>query len=1097
VINGIAGKLYAYTARATGGPTPTYQLSISPAGMTIDSVSGIIRWYPASAGIYSVMISAVNSVATTVQNYTINVAEPTVGLSNVAIITTAGDSLACSYNLALQATAATTAWYKNGVPLMTLYMPFEGGPTFALDDASGNNITAMPIGNPIWSTSGGHDGNGCFTYDGNSYLIAGNIFPTRSSYTKCAWIYRTTTNEYNHILSGWDHNTAASGGHGLRVSADQRLSAGQNGNWRIVQTNAGTIVSNRWYFAAVTFNYASSEMVLYLDGVAVNSAIVTGTERDVTDPGVLVGATQGSFAWKGKIDDARIYNYALTPQQIAALFSTTGSNRIVAQETKIGDVWQARVTPYSATEAGTPYPSNVITIGNVNHPPVLAAIGAKSVNEGQNLNFNVSASDVDGTTPALTTSTRPAKASFTDNGNGTGTFTFNPDYSQAGTYNISFFASDGALTDTEVVNITVVNSNRPPVLAAIGAKNVMAGGTLAFTITASDPDNEIATLQALNLPPNASFVDNANNSGVFAFSPTPAQAGVYNITFKAVDPAGAVDSEIVAITVIDNSAPANWSATIAVTGEAIGTALNSAQVIIGIGDSEKVSYAAPKPPEYTASMQLWRGSDGPYFKDIEKTGGKCYYWTIEVDPHGNVAPPATARCAVVSWNAAELSPGRHYVLHEGLNPDGPVVVADMRTTAQYQICDVQVAHYFTIHWEDASCSGKIYADVALNAGWNLTSLPVIPADSSLAILFPTAQIAYEYNGQYLEATKLVPGKGYWLKVPAVTTVTLFGQPFTGYTTALTPGWYLKGAPDCAATPQTNPLGQLSEAFGFNTAYQPAAQFMPGMGYWVKISGTCDLSVNCGGPGKFLANMDESARRISIHAKGVDLGGVNEADIVIGVGAQEEIATPPPDAPQYSIKMELYRTGWSGPYFADIQSRERNDNSWIIGINPHGNMLSNGQKEIVISWNPDELGGDAYALREGAGGTGSLLVDDMHKIGEYSFKPGDGIKYLTVVRKAGTAVLPNAFHLAQNYPNPFNPSTTIEYSLGNQTEVTIAVFNMLGQKVKELVNGTQPAGDYRVTWDGTDNSGMPSATGIYFYRMQAGEYMTTRKMLLMK
>jgi hypothetical protein len=161
------------------------------------------------------------------------------------------------------------------------------------------------------------------------------------------------------------------------------------------------------------------------------------------------------------------------------------------------------------------------------------------------------------------------------------------------------------------------------------------------------------------------------------------------------------------------------------------------------------------------------------------------------------------------------------------------------------------------------------------------------------------------------------------------------------------------------------------------------------------------------------------------------------------------------------------------------------------------MLPNGQKEIVISWNPDELGGDAYALREGADGTGSLLVDDMHKIGEYSFKPGDGIKYLTVVRKAGTAVLPNAFHLAQNYPNPFNPSTSIEYSIGKQTEVTIAVFNMLGQKVKELVNGTQPAGDYRVTWDGADNSGMSSATGIYFYRMQAGDYMISKKMVLMK
>ncbi len=190
VINGIEGKLYTYTARATGGPTPAYQLSICPAGMTIDSISGAIRWFPPSAGVYGVTVSATNSVATTTQDFSVNVAAPTVGLSNVAIGITAGDSLTCSYDLTLQATTAAAAWYKNGAPLMTLYMPFEGGATFALDDASGNNITAMPIGNPVWSANGGHDGNGCFTYDGSSYLIAGNIFPVKSSYTKTAWIWR-------------------------------------------------------------------------------------------------------------------------------------------------------------------------------------------------------------------------------------------------------------------------------------------------------------------------------------------------------------------------------------------------------------------------------------------------------------------------------------------------------------------------------------------------------------------------------------------------------------------------------------------------------------------------------------------------------------------------------------------------------------------------------------------------------------------------------------------------------------------------------------------------------------------------------------------
>jgi len=95
------------------------------------------------------------------------------------------------------------------------------------------------------------------------------------------------------------------------------------------------------------------------------------------------------------------------------------------------------------------------------------------------------------------------------------------------------------------------------------------------------------------------------------------------------------------------------------------------------------------------------------------------------------------------------------------------------------------------------------------------------------------------------------------------------------------------------------------------------------------------------------------------------------------------------------------------------------------------------------------------------------------------------------------ILPLNLTLAQNYPNPFNPSTTIEYNLTRRSFVSIEIFNVLGQKVRSLVGREESAGSYSITWDGTDGSGKTVATGVYLYRLQAGDHIETKKMLLLK
>ena len=93
--------------------------------------------------------------------------------------------------------------------------------------------------------------------------------------------------------------------------------------------------------------------------------------------------------------------------------------------------------------------------------------------------------------------------------------------------------------------------------------------------------------------------------------------------------------------------------------------------------------------------------------------------------------------------------------------------------------------------------------------------------------------------------------------------------------------------------------------------------------------------------------------------------------------------------------------------------------------------------------------------------------------------------------------PGNFELFQNYPNPFNPTTTIKFSIAQDAKVSLVVYDMLGQKVRTLVDNVQEAGYYSVRWDGTNDFGSKVSSGIYIYRLQAGNFVQTMKMNLMK
>jgi len=100
--------------------------------------------------------------------------------------------------------------------------------------------------------------------------------------------------------------------------------------------------------------------------------------------------------------------------------------------------------------------------------------------------------------------------------------------------------------------------------------------------------------------------------------------------------------------------------------------------------------------------------------------------------------------------------------------------------------------------------------------------------------------------------------------------------------------------------------------------------------------------------------------------------------------------------------------------------------------------------------------------------------------------------LVVIQGNDDEIIANNFNLEQNYPNPFNPSTTINYNLAERSAVSLKVYDVLGNEVANLVNTTQEAGQHNITFDASSLS-----SGLYIYTLNAGNFISSRKMMLLK
>ncbi len=719
-----------------------------------------------------------------------------------------------------------------------------------------------------------------------------------------------------------------------------------------------------------------------------------------------------------------------------------------------------------------------ITVTNVNRPPVFAAMADDTVAEGETLVLNINASDPDGTVPGLTATSLPQNASFTDLGGGQGRLTFTPDFGQAGEYAVTFFASDGTLSDTASVWLFVTGTNRPPVIGPIEDREIAEQQPIEIVITSTDPDGTIPILSASGLPPGAAFSDRGDGSGQFNWTPTFAQSGVHVVTFAATDGAFSVDASVtitvtnvnrrpVWVTARDttmhvgqslvHSVHANDPDSDPMTLSALGLPLHATFTDIGGGDGE-IAFTPELDQVGTYAVSLI-ASDG----SLADTNS----FSIEVRPGAIIAvQPDTVRF-MIDAVAAILTIENHGetqlewsgsadVPWLAISPEGGAIAVGGKADVELAVDTSQLASgYHWAHIDLLSNGGN--ARVTLVAGKSL-ALTVPPILGSVQI---NEEISLPFNGlissaTLLEAVVVESRKGAGCTTDVVTAndrVTLIVAPAAGDEFLELDSVIIHISPGLTTTDGI-PLRSRDSV----------RTFVTGAAVW---------------PGD------------------IDHNGIVDERDVLPIGRYFDSQGPPRGDRDWLWSRHLARVvlgenAWS-PYaaiYADADGNGAVEAEDVCGV------ADNWLKTVAASERAGKVNDFVDLARQLEGCDWSEIRRALLGCPESRGRT-ELIGVLDAMVGSPAAVLPDAVELSQNRPNPFNPTTVIEFNLPKADWISLTVYNIRGQQVRLLSEGRRPAGQAQMTWNGCDDRQMPVASGVYYYVLKTSSTRVGRTMVLLR
>jgi hypothetical protein len=422
----------------------------------------------------------------------------------------------------------------------------------------------------------------------------------------------------------------------------------------------------------------------------------------------------------------------------------------------------------------------------------------------------------------------------------------------------------------------------------------------------------------------------------------------------------------------------------------------------------------------------------------------------------------------LAWNSQSLPTGS-WVLRDTLSGNS-VVDIDMRDSESVSIANTSVSALEILF--------RSSTDVPLTyrSSWNMTSLPVTPADATLTVLFPDVVSAFNFNGGYAPQTTINTCEGYWFNLTTGGTYTVNGTDVAQCDVTLPSNWSMIGAPRngvavsaIVQTPAANIISIFSFSGGYALVDLTTGSLTEGQGFWVNMTAAGQLVMDSASTpaAKPAGTTPLASSRIVVSASGL------EQTLWLGTASESMVELPPtPPAAITSLDVRVNVDGVS---------------TWMVPV--AGQVMEYPVQlmgsDLELAWDVDQSDVNQWQLvmdgrAQSLSGRGSLSLN---------VSPMDmALRYTP---------LPHQFALETNYPNPFNPSTTIRYQLKHGTPVSLMVYDINGQLVRTLVSGEQPAGRHAIPWDGHNTAGSQVGAGVFLYELRAGSFRSVQKMLLMK
>jgi len=332
---------------------------------------------------------------------------------------------------------------------------------------------------------------------------------------------------------------------------------------------------------------------------------------------------------------------------------------------------------------------------------------------------------------------------------------------------------------------------------------------------------------------------------------------------------------------------------------------------------------------------------------------------------------------------------------------------------------------------------------------------------------------FKFSGGYQVVTNAMTGEGYWMKHsgsneydtgdewPASGIIIVSHDPIIALE-----GWNMIGGYEFNALVTgiyTDPPGiKEGSVWGYANGYQVANELVPGYGYWIKLSGDGSIILS--------SALSKGAEQIVDYLND-DWGRIIFTD---NTGRRYTL---------YAVKGEVNLNEYELPPMPP---------AGMFDIRYSSDRIA---EDINSSIKPIDMTGIEYPLTVKVENMDIRLQDETGNEIDKNLKAGEEITISNnLINKlmVSTELIPDKYLLYQNYPNPFNPSTTIKFALPQDSKVNLTVFNILGERVVQLTDQEMKAGYHQIKFDAST-----FASGVYLYRIKAGDFVDVKKMMMIK